>query len=232
MDINGITRAQLADTIDHTLLRADAAKEELLELCRTAAREGFHSVAVNSCAAGLCSGALKGSGVVCAVTVGFPLGQTSLECKAFETREAVLAGAGEVDYVVDLSAIKSGDWAHAREEMERLTGICRELGAGIKVIFETCYLTEDEKKRLCEIACQVRPDFVKTSTGFGTPKDGRPSGATVEDIRLMKACVGDAVKIKASGGIRTTEKALMMLEAGASRIGTSSGVEIVRGLGA
>lgn len=225
-----MNKIQLANTIDHTLLRADVTREDLRELCRTAVRWGFHSVAINSAVVALCREALGGSPVVCDATVGFPLGQTSIESKVFETRDAIKNGAGEIDYVVDLVALKSGDWAHVEEEMARITAACRELGAGCKVIFETCYLTDSEKERLCEIACRVHPDFVKTSTGFGTPAAGVPKGATLEDIRLMKRCVGDEVLIKASGGIRTTEQALSMLEAGASRIGTSNSVAIVEGL--
>lgn len=224
-----MNKSQLANTIDHTLLRANVTRGGLIELCRTAMRWGFHSVAINSAVVSLCRETLGDSPVVCDATVGFPLGQMSIESKVFEARDAIKNGAGEIDYVVDLVAVKSGDWAHVENEMARINAACRELGAGCKVIFETCYLTDDEKERLCEIACRVRPTFIKTSTGFGTPAPGTPNGATLEDIRLMKRCVGDEVLIKASGGIRTTEQALAMLEAGASRIGTSNGVAIVEG---
>lgn len=225
-----MNKTQLANTIDHTLLRANVTRSDLLELCRTAARWGFHSVAINSAVVALCRGALGDSPVVCDATVGFPLGQTTIESKVFETRDAIKNGAGEIDYVVDLVAVKSGDWAHVEDEMARINAACQESGAGCKVIFETCYLTDSEKERLCEIACRVRPTFIKTSTGFGAPAPGVPNGATIEDIRLMKRCVGSEVLIKASGGIRTTGQALSMLEAGASRIGTSNGVAIVEGL--
>ena len=224
-----MNKSQLANTLDHTLLRANITREDLTELCRTAMRWGFHSVAINSAVVSLCRETLGDSPVVCDATVGFPLGQTSVESKVFETRDAIKNGAGEIDYVVDLVAIKSGDWAYMDDEMYRITSTCRELGADCKVIFETCYLTDEEKERLCEIACRVHPTFIKTSTGFGAPAPGVPNGATIEDIRLMKRCVGDEVLIKASGGIRTTEQALNMLEAGASRIGTSNGVAIVEG---
>lgn len=225
-----MNKTQLANTIDHTLLRANVTREDLRSLCQTAVRWGFHSVAINSAAVAFCREVLGDSPVVCDATVGFPLGQVSIESKVFETRDAIKNGAGEIDYVVDLVAVKSGDWAYVEDEMARITAACRELGAGCKVIFETCYLTDAEKERLCEISCRVRPTFVKTSTGFGSPAPGASNGATLEDIRLMKRCVGSEVLIKASGGIRTTEQALAMLEAGASRIGTSSGVAIVEGL--
>ncbi len=224
-----MNKSQLANTIDHTLLRANVTRGGLIELCRTAMRWGFHSVAINSAVVSLCRETLGDSPVVCDATVGFPLGQMSIESKVFEARDAIKNGAGEIDYVVDLVAVKSGDWAHVEDEMARINAACREHGAGCKVIFETCYLTDDEKERLCDIACRVRPTFIKTSTGFGTPVPGTPNGATLADIRLMKRCVGDEVLIKASGGIRTTEQALAMLEAGASRIGTSNGVAIVEG---
>lgn len=224
-----MNKIQLANTIDHTLLRANVTREDLRELCQTAVRCGFHSVAINSSVVTFCREVLGDSPVVCDATVGFPLGQTSIESKIFETQDAIKNGAGEIDYVVDLVAIKSGDWDYVEKEMARITSTCNELGAGCKVIFETCYLTDAEKERLCEIACRVRPTFIKTSTGFGTPAPGIPNGATLEDIRLMKRCVGDEVLIKASGGIRTTAQALAMLEAGASRIGTSNGVAIVEG---
>lgn len=216
-------RRQLAAAIDHTLLRADASREELLELCRTAAERGFHSVCVNSGAAGFCREALGGSPVVVAVTVGFPLGGSGIDSKVFEAQSAIARGAGEIDYVADLGAVKSGLWDLVEEEMARMTAACHGLGAGCKVIFENCYLSEEEKERLCEIARRVRPDFVKTSTGFGT------GGATVEDVAMMKRLVGEGIEVKAAGGIRTTEQALRMLAAGATRLGASSGVAIVEG---
>lgn len=222
-------RAALAATIDHTLLRADASREELLDLCRTAVEQGFHSVCVNSGAVDMCRGFLGDSPVVLAATVGFPLGAASVDCKVFEARCAIAQGAGEIDYVVDLGAVKSGRWDRAEEEMARMTAACHQMGAGCKVIFENCYLTEEEKARLCGIARRVRPDFVKTSTGFGTPRDGRPAGATVEDVAMMKRLVGEGIEVKAAGGIRTTGQALAMLKAGATRLGASSGVAIVQG---
>ena len=147
----------------------------------------------------------------------------------FETVDVIAKGADEVDYVVNLGEVKNGNWVYVADEMRRIVAACRERGVTSKVIFENCYLTDDEKKRLCDVALAERPDFIKTSTGFGTPPAGVAVGATVADIRLMKACVGDSLRIKAAGGIRTVEDALAMVEAGANRIGTSRGVAIVEG---
>lgn len=161
---------------------------------------------------------------------GFPLGQTTIEDKVFETKQAIADGADEIDYVVNLVKLKSGDLAYVEDEMRQIVAVCREHGKISKVIFENCYLTDDEKRTLCEIALKVKPDFIKTSTGFGTPAPGVAVGATVEDVRLMKSMVGDAIKVKAAGGVRTLEDALAMIEAGAERIGTSAGVTIVEEL--
>ena len=158
------------------------------------------------------------------------MGQCTVETKVFETQDVIAKGADEVDYVVNLVELKSGNWSYVENEMRRIVEVCNAYGLTSKVIFENCYLTDDEKKKLCEIALKVRPTFIKTSTGFGTPAAGKAVGATIEDVRLMKSCVGDALKIKAAGGIRDTKTALAMIEAGASRIGTSAGKAIVDGL--
>lgn len=218
-----LTPRQLAGMIDHTLLKQYATFDELAVLCQEAIQYGFKTVAVNNAVVPFCRERLAGSPVLCTATVSFPFGQCTLDTKLFETRDVIGKGAGEVDYVVNLVELKSGHWDYVEEEMRRLTEVCRELGAVSKVIFENCFLTEEEKRRLCEVALRVGPDYIKTSTGYGT------GGATLEDVRLMKACVGDAVKIKAAGGIRTVEAALAMIEAGASRIGSSAGVKIVDG---
>ena len=152
--------------------------------------------------------------MLCDAAVSFPLGQCTIDTKVFEAKDVNEKGAGEVE-------LKSGNWDYVEEEMRRIVEACNEKGVTSKVIFENCYLTDDEKKKLCEIALKVKPTFIKTSTGFGT------GGATVEDVKLMKSCVGDAVKIKAAGGIRDYDTAMAMIEAGASRIGTSAGVKIV-----
>ncbi len=223
-----MNREQLAKMIDQTLLKPNVTLDDLRRHCETALQYGFGAVAVNSAAAGFCAEILKGSPVRVAACVGFPLGQSSTAVKVFEAQEALAAGAGEIDYVVNLVDVKSDRWDLVGEEMRRIAEACRAAGAASKVIFETCYLTHAEKLRLCLLASRVRPTFVKTSTGFGTPGPGLPTGATLEDVRLMKEASG--VQVKASGGIRTTEQALAMIEAGASRIGASNGVAIVEGL--
>ena len=145
-------------------------------------------------------------------------------------KQAIADGADEIDYVVNLVKLKSGDLDYVEREMREIVTVCNEAGKISKVIFENCYLTDDEKRTLCRIALKVRPTFIKTSTGFGTPAAGKAVGATVEDVRLMKAEVGDAIKVKAAGGVRTLADALAMIEAGAERIGTSAGVKIVEEL--
>ena len=219
--MENLTPKQLAGMIDHTLLKANICFDDLKTLCQEAAQYGFRSVAINGAVVPFCHRQLTGTDVLCDATVGFPLGQTSIAAKVFEARDAMENGAGEIDYVVNLAELKSGNWDYVEDEMRQIVAACREKSAVCKVIFETCYLTDDEKRRLCEIAVRVKPDFVKTSTGFGS------GGATLEDIRLMKSCVGDTVKVKASGGIRTAGDALAMIEAGADRIGTSAGIRIV-----
>ncbi|MEG1012551.1 MAG: deoxyribose-phosphate aldolase [Ruthenibacterium sp.] len=205
MEHTKLTPEQLAGMIDQTLLKPFVTQDDLRRHCAKAAQYHFKTVAINNAA------------------VSFPLGQCTIETKVFETIDVIEKGADEVDYVVNLVELKSGNWDYVEEEMRRIVSACTERGITSKVIFENCYLTDDEKKHLCEIALRVKPTFIKTSTGFGT------GGATLEDVKLMKACVGDLLKIKAAGGVRTTEQALAIIEAGASRIGTSCGIEIVEG---
>lgn len=207
--------------IDHTNLRADACDQDMETLCQEARDHGFAMVAVNSVQSALCSALLAGTGVHTGAAIGFPLGQATIAVKVFETRDAIANGADEIDYVVNLTAVKNGQWDLVKREMTEIVGACRERGVIVKVIFENCYLTDDEKIRLCEIASEVRPDFIKTSTGFGT------GGATFEDVALMRENVDHAVKVKAAGGIRDAETFLKMVELGAERIGTSAGVAIM-----
>ena len=218
------TSAQMAKLIDQTLLRPEASYAAIEEHCRTALRYGFKTVAINNAPIPLAKKIREGSQVLIDAAISFPLGQCTTQVKVFEAIDAIEKGAGEVDYVTNVSAVKSGDWDLVLDEMRRIADACHERGIPVKVIFENCYLNDDEKKRLCDTALIARPDFIKTSTGFGT------GGATVADVRLMKAQVGQEIAIKAAGGIRTLESALQMLEAGASRIGTSRGVEIVEEL--
>ncbi len=211
---------QLVRLFDHTFLKPYAAREDMERLCGEARQYGFAMVAVNSVQSALCKELLKGSGVHVGAAISFPLGQTTIETKVFETRDALANGADEIDYVINITELKAKNYGYIREEMRRIVEVCREAGAISKVIFENCYLTDEEKRILCEIALEERPDFIKTSTGFGT------GGATLEDVRLMKGIVGDAVKVKAAGGIRDLKTCLAMVEAGAERIGTSASVKI------
>ena len=221
-----ITKAELAGMIDHTNLKAFATREDFQKLCDEAREYGFKSVAINGCQVPVCRELLAGSEVQMDATVGFPLGQTSVAMKVAEAREVVAGGCGEFDYVLNVGRVREGDYDYIEDEMRQLVAVAREAGAGCKVILETCYLTNEQIERVCEVARRVRPDFVKTSTGFGT------GGATVEHVRLMKQTVGDDVQVKASGGIRDLAGALAMIEAGATRLGTSAGVSILSELSA
>ncbi|MBQ4575027.1 MAG: deoxyribose-phosphate aldolase [Clostridia bacterium] len=205
---------------DHTLLKPDATIDMMRTHCMVAAENGFCTVAVNGGRVKECAEILHDYDVKVDSSSGFPLGAMSIAAKAEETRLAIIDGADEVDYVINIGKLKEGKIEYIREEMKTIVSICREKDVISKVIFENCYLTDDEKKVLCEVALDVMPDFIKTSTGFGT------GGATVEDVRLMKSMVGDKIKVKAAGGIRDLETCLAMLEAGAERIGTSAGVAI------
>ena len=212
---------EIAKRIDHTILKADADSEQVRKVCAECRQYGFGMIAINGAQVELCRRELEGTDIHVGAAIGFPLGQMDLVVKAFETRIALVRGADEIDYVANLTFVKDGRWDKVAEEMKELTEICREQGKIIKVIFENCYLTKDEIRRLGEIARQVEPDFVKTSTGFGT------GGATVEDVRLMKEAAGDRVAVKAAGGIRSLDTLLAMEKAGATRFGTSAGVKIM-----
>ena len=216
-----VTVEQLANMIDHTNLKAFADDAAFEKLCDEAKKYNFKMVAINPAQTVRCTKKLEGSPVHVGAAIGFPLGQTTLECKIFETKDAIEKGADEIDYVINVAELKNKNYDYIKKEMEEIVKICREAGKTSKVIFENCYLTDDEKRKVAEIAKEVKPDFIKTSTGFGT------SGATVEDVKLMKSVVGDEVKVKAAGGIRDLKTALAMIEAGAERLGTSAGVAIV-----
>ena len=216
-----VTVEQLANMIDHTNLKAFADDAAFEKLCDEAKKYNFKMVAINPAQAVRCKKKLEGSPVHVGAAIGFPLGQTTLECKIFETKDAIEKGADEIDYVINVAELKNKNYDYIKKEMEEIVKICREAGKTSKVIFENCYLTDDEKRKVAEIAKEVKPDFIKTSTGFGT------GGATVEDVKLMKSVVGDEVKVKAAGGIRDLKTALAMIEAGAERLGTSAGVAIV-----
>ena len=213
-----------AQLIDHTNLQPDATRADMERLCDEAVRYHFRMVAINPVQSALCAELLAGTDVHVGAAIGFPLGQISVASKVFETRDALGAGANEIDYVVNLTEVKAGNWDYIRDEMDGIVSVCNETAVPSKVIFENCLLTQDEKIALCEIASEVLPTFVKTSTGFST------GGATVEDVRLMREHVDARVKVKAAGGIRTADDFLAMVAAGAERIGCSAGVPIMEEL--
>ena len=213
----------IANMIDHTLLKADATKEQIHTLCQEAKEYSFASVCVNPTWVKYCAEQLKGTDVLVCTVIGFPLGSNTSETKAFETKNAIENGAEEVDMVINISALKSGDYELVEKDIKAVTDAA-EGNALTKVIIETCLLTNDEKVRACQIAVKAGADFVKTSTGFST------GGATVEDIALMRSTVGPNIGVKASGGVRSALDVKSMIEAGATRIGASSGVKIVQGL--
>ncbi len=216
-----ISAKELAGMFDHTNLKAFATDKDFELLCAEAAENHFAMVAINSAPVALCKKLLAGSGVHVGAAISFPLGQTTIETKLFETENAMENGADEIDYVLNVGQLKQGNLAYIQDEMERMVAVCRKHGVLSKVIFENCYLTKEEIKAAALIAKEVGPDFIKTSTGFGT------GGATVEDVRLMKETVGEKVKVKAAGGIRDLDACLAMIEAGAQRIGTSSSLKIL-----
>mgnify|MGYP004732536311 FL=1 len=220
MKSNEITREQLAGMMDHTFLKAYATDADFEKLCGEARENGFAMVAINSVPVKLCKKLLAGTKVHVGAAISFPLGQTTIETKAFETEKAIEEGADEIDYVLNIGQLKMGNDEYIKKEMETIVGICRKHDVLCKVIFENCYLTKEEIKRAALIAKEVKPDFIKTSTGFGT------SGATPEDVRLMKETVGADVKVKAAGGIRDWETCKAMIDAGAERIGTSNSIKI------
>lgn len=209
--------------IDHTLLKADATLSQVEILCREAREYKFASVCVNSYFVKKAASLLSGSGVKVCTVVGFPLGASTMETKRFEAMKAIADGASEIDMVMNISAAKSQDWRYVLDDMASLAQVCHAQGKILKVILETALLTEDEKKKACELAVKAGVDFVKTSTGFST------AGASEADVRLMRSIVGKDIGVKASGGIRDAETAKKMIAAGASRLGTSASVEIVKG---
>jgi deoxyribose-phosphate aldolase len=218
----GAVVGDLGALIDHTLLKPDASRKDIEKLCSEAREFGFASVCVNPCNVKLAAGLLVRTDVKVCSVVGFPLGAAKKEVKAYETRRAILDGAREIDMVMNIGAMKSGDSRLVEEDMREVKETC---GPRVvtKVILETALLTDEEKVEACRIAKKVGMDFVKTSTGFG------PGGATVEDVKLMRSAVGERMGVKASGGIRDTETAKRMVEAGATRIGASASVKIVGG---
>ncbi len=217
-----IAQADLARYIDHTMLRPEAGNVAFDRLCQEALNYGFYSVCVNSCRVAFVARKLQGSAVKVCSVVGFPLGAMTSRSKAFETREAISDGASEIDMVINVGYLKSGDYRAVEEDIRAVRRATRA-NTILKVIIETVLLTEDEKVMACELSKKAGADFVKTSTGF------LGGGATVEDIALMRRVVGREMGVKASGGVRTYRGALAMIGAGATRIGAAAGVAIVTG---
>jgi deoxyribose-phosphate aldolase len=219
-----MTMDALAAIIDHTFLKSFGRPEEIEKICAEAVHYGFAIVAINPAEVERCVRLLAGTRVGVGAAIGFPLGQNTVETKAFETRDAIDKGATEIDTVINVRALQGGRPDVVRREIANMVSVCKPRGVVSKVILETCYLTDDEKVAVCRMACEEGADFVKTSTGFGA------AGATVEDVRLMRQAAGPSTRVKAAGGVRDLETALAMIEAGASRIGTSHGVAIVNRL--
>ena len=206
--------------IDHTILKATASSSDVQKLCEEAIEHEFYSVCVNGCYVADAKQLLQGTDVKVAAVVGFPLGAMTTAAKVFEAKEAVENGASEIDMVINVAKLKDGEFEFVENEIRQIK---EAIGDNVlKVIIETCYLTDEEKVKACELSLAAKADFVKTSTGFGT------GGATYEDVKLMKSVVGDNAKVKASGGVRDKETAQKYVDLGAERLGTSSGIDIVK----
>ena len=206
--------------IDHTILKATASSSDIKKLCAEAIEHEFYSVCVNGCYVADAKHLLQGTDVKVAAVVGFPLGAMTTAAKVFEAKEAVENGASEIDMVINVAKLKDGEFEFVENEIRQIK---EAIGDNVlKVIIETCYLTDEEKVKACELSLVAKADFVKTSTGFGT------GGATYEDVKLMKSVVGNNAKVKASGGVRDKETAQKYVDLGAERLGTSSGIEIVK----
>jgi deoxyribose-phosphate aldolase len=209
----------LAKKIDHTMLKADATTATIKRYCQEAKQNGFASICVNSCHAALVSAELKGTGINTCCVVGFPLGAMSTKAKAFEAEQAVKDGANEIDMVINVGAMKDKNWDFVTDDIRAVVNASKP--SIVKVIIETCLLTDEEKIKACELSEKAGAAFVKTSTGFST------GGATVNDVKLMKKTVGDHLKVKASGGIHTPEFAQQLINAGADRLGVSNGLAVI-----
>ena len=206
--------------IDHTILKATASSADVQKLCTEAIEYEFYSVCVNGCYVADAKHLLQGTDVKVAAVVGFPLGAMTTAAKVFEAKEAVENGASEIDMVINVAKLKDGEFEFVENEIRQIKEV---IGDNVlKVIIETCYLTDEEKVKACELSLAAKADFVKTSTGFGT------DGATYDDVKLMKSVVGDNAKVKASGGVRDKETAQKYIDLGAERLGTSSGIDIVK----
>lgn len=212
-------KQEIAAMIDHTLLKAFATPAQIEQLCKEAAEYHFASVCVNPAYVALAAKLLKGTGVKVCTVIGFPLGANTSAVKAFEAKDAIANGAEEVDMVINVGTMKAGDYELVEKDIKAVVDAAN--GTLVKVIIETCYLTDEEKVLACKAAAKAGADFVKTSTGFGT------GGATPADVALMRSSIPDSMKVKASGGVHNYEEAMAVVEAGASRIGASAGMAIV-----
>ncbi len=216
------TLEEITQYIDHTLLKPYASKEAMQAFCNEAKELKVKMVAINSYYTKFCKELLKDTTIHVGAAISFPLGQTTIAVKAFETIEAIKDGADEIDYVLNLAKVKDGDFTYIKEEMETIVKICREAGIISKVIFENCYLTKDEIRKCAQTAKEVKPDFIKTSTGFG------PGGALIEDVKIMLETVDGVCKVKAAGGIRDYKTFNEFINLGVERIGTSSTKTIIK----
>lgn len=212
--------SEIARFIDQSLLKPQATEADIIKLCKTAIKYNFYSVCVNPYYVPLCNAILKGYDTKVATVIGFPLGMTVKDAKIYEGKQAVFYGADELDIVMNIGAAKSGNWDYVGEEFLEIISATKS--AVHKVIIETCYLTEEEKIAATKVASLFGAKFIKTSTGFGT------KGATIKDVRLIKKILGDRAEVKAAGGIKTLSQVLQFIKAGAMRIGTSAGVEIMK----
>jgi deoxyribose-phosphate aldolase len=215
-----LSGTEIAKFIDQSLLKPHATEADIIKLCKAAIKYDFYSVCVNPYFVPLCNALLKGYDTKVTTVIGFPLGMATKDVKVYEAKQAILHGADELDIVMNIGAAKSGNWDYVGEEI--LDIISSTKSAVHKVIIETCYLTEEEKIAATKIASLFGAKFIKTSTGFGT------KGATIKDVKLIKKIVGDRAEVKAAGGIKTLSQALQFIKAGATRIGTSAGVEIMK----
>jgi len=215
-------KQDIANMIDHTVLKAFSSKEDVIKVCKEAKEHGFFSVCINPTHIELAKQELQGSKVKVCTVIGFPLGANTSEVKAFETKDSIAKGAHEVDMVINIGALKDKNYDLVYKDIKAVVDAANK-EALVKVIIETCYLTDEEKKIACELSVKAGADYVKTSTGFGT------GGSTPEDIKLMRDVVGPNVGVKASGGVRTTEDAIKVIDAGASRIGASASISIATG---
>lgn len=215
-----LSGSEIAKFIDQSLLKPHATEADIIKLCKTAIKYNFYSVCVNPYFVPLCNALLKGHEIKVTTVIGFPLGMTVKDAKIYEAKQAILYGADELDIVMNIGAAKSGNWDYVGEELLEIISATKS--AVHKVIIETCYLTNEEKIAATKVASLFGAKFIKTSTGFGT------KGATIKDVKLIKKIVGDRTEVKAAGGIKTLSQVLQFIKAGATRIGTSAGVEIMK----